>query len=331
MKFSIKIILLTFINTMFLNNLITSNVLIYLFPRNAYIVSLMFGIFTTLFYLLLPNTSYQSEVLNNIFQKLLLIFYLSISTLLLLLVLFKILSLNFFLLTPTFLIITLFMFFIMLTGKVNIKIIVNIMIIIYLILMFSSQIHIINTNNRDFRLLLPLSFDLKKSYLSLFLICYSLDNLLFLIIPKITNQNISKYNYVIGTLLGTIISTWFIMDNYLFVDYHYFLDELFPSLLRFKFYTGPKYIEHLNVFLGIYIISYVFIKVLFNLELFRTLIKKKNTLNYRCLITLIITAILITAFYYIDFNYNLIIMTSIILSILMLLFYFSLWRTKKHV
>lgn len=330
MKISIKIILLTFINTMFLNNLITSNILIYLFPKNAYLISLLLGLLCSLFFLFLPSTSYQSEVLNNLFQKLLLIFYLSISTLLLLLILFKILSLNFFLLTPTFLIITLFMFFIMLTGKVNIKIIVNMMIIIYLILMFSSQIHIINTNNRDFRLLLPLSFNLKKSYLSLVCICYFLDNLLFLIIPKITNQNVSKYNYVIGTIIGTIISSWFIIDNYAFVNYHYFLDELFPSLLRFKFYTGPKYIEHLHVFLGIYIISYVFIKVLFNLEIFRTLIKKKNTLNYRFITSSIITTILILLFYYLDFSYKLMITTSIILSILILLFYFSLWRTKKH-
>ena len=69
MKLSVKVILITFINTMFLNCIITSNVLMHLFPRNAYIISFLLGIFVTLLYLIIPtkNTNFQTKVLNSKF------------------------------------------------------------------------------------------------------------------------------------------------------------------------------------------------------------------------------------------------------------------------
>lgn len=328
MKLNIKIILLTFINTMFLNNLITSNILIHYFPKNAYLISLFLGLTSSSFYLLLKKTNYQKEVLNSVFKRILLIIYIVISTIMILLLLFKLLSINYFYLTPVFLLIIIFMFFIVLSSKVNIKIIMNMMIISYVILMFFSQIHIINTNNRDFLLIKNISLNLNKSYLSLFLICFYLDNLLFLITPPITNKEVSKYSYFIGSIIGTIISTWFIIDNYLFVNYKYFIDELFPSFLRFKFYMGPKYIEHLDVFLCIYLVSYVFIKVLFNLELFRTLIRKKNTFNYRLIITTIISLSLILLINNINLSFKLLLYSSLLLTVILIIFYLSL-RSKK--
>lgn len=332
MKLSVKVILITFINTMFLNCIITSNVLMHLFPRNAYIISFLLGIFVTLLYLIIPtkNTNFQSKVLNSKFTRIILIFYIIISTVLITLSSIKILSDYFFFLTPTFLIIAVLLFFVALVGSVNIHSIMNIMLILFVILLITSQIHFLNTNTRDFRLLLPISFYFKKPYLALVLLFPFLDNLLFFTIPSVTSNPPSKWNFVIGSLIGSMLSTWFIMDNYLFLDYRFFDNMLFPSLFRYRLYTGPKYFEHLDIFLCIYICSYIFIKLTLNLEILRQLFKKQNTFIYRLGTCLFLGAIITFLFYNYVLNHSFIIITSLISTILILIFYFTIWRYAKN-
>lgn len=331
MKLSIKVILLTFINTMFLNCIITSNILIYLFPRNAYIMSLLLGLFTSLLYIVLPlkRPNCQNKVLNNNFTRIILIIYLILSTVLLTLTSTKILSDYFFFLTPTFLIITILLFFVA-CSIVNVRTIMNIMLLLFVILLITSHAHFLNTNYRDFRLLTPLSFHFDKPYLALPLLFTYLDNILFFTIPSVTSTPPSKWNYVIGTLIGSLLSTWFIMDNYLFLDYHFFDNMLFPSLFRYRLYTGPKYIEHLDIFLCIYICAYIFIKLLFNLEILRQVFKRKNTLFFRLTTTTFLGVIITFLFYNYVLNQTFIIVTSLILTTTILIFYFTLWRYKKH-
>lgn len=317
---------MTFFNILFLNLLLTSNLAIHFFPKNAYLIPLLLGLIAIFLYLLLPKLkqNFQNSFMKSNLRVILL-FYLYFSTLLLLYVSFQIFSHFFYFITPTYLLIIVMMFFLFIT-KISFKPLFSLLIIHYVVIFLLMLIILANFSHKDFYLL-DFSFSFSKPYLILGLISLSLDNILLIFVP--TKKTINKFNFIIGIFLGSLFSCWFILDNYTFVNFKFFYDLDFPSLYRYKIYIGPKYIEHLDNFLNLFLSFYIFLKALFNMELFRIYSLKKNNYIFRFILFTSFALILIILYYMIPFKISYCFIPVVILSLVLVFLMFSLWRFKN--
>ncbi|MGM9899296.1 MAG: hypothetical protein ACI32E_01795 [Bacilli bacterium] len=328
MRLNLKVIFLTFCHLVILNSIIGSNLAIYLSTQYAYFVPLLLGGVTIILFLLLPtpHSSYISKILKGHFLRFVLAIYLFLSTLVILYVVFKILAMKVYLMTPTYLLIIVSLFFIFLLGKMSLKNILSVKIIVYILVLFSTTIMFADTNEFNFRLLLPIDFHLDNHVKLLSLGFIYLDSLLYLFIPLNDKQVLSKWNFIIGTLLGSILSSWFIIYSYASLDYKFFIDLPFPSMYRYRIYAGPKYLEHLDIFFDFFVCAFFILKVTFNLELFRVYLKIKNSFFYRLILTIIIGLIVAFAFYHTDNNLIYTFYPCALLSAISFIIYAGLWR-----
>lgn len=331
MKLNLKVVFLSCCNLLFLNCMVTSNIAMKLYPESAYFVPLILGIITCLIYLLVPKLieNYQSAILKGYLTRILLLIYLLVSTIIIIYITFRILSYHFYFITPCYLLITITLFFVMLFGFITMKNLESITLICYITLFALTIFVIANVYNKDFRLLLPITFKFDKPYLLLGLLGLMLDNILLIFIPTETKPT-SKYSLILGTIIAVIFSSWYVLDSYTFVNFQYYEGLDFPALYRYKLYYGPKYIEHLDNFLCLSICSYMFLKTLFNLELFRIYLKAKNNIFYRFFISLSIGVICIFMMYNINFKFLYFYPIILFLSVLIILIIVSLWRYKHH-
>ncbi len=332
MKLNLKIIFLTFCHLVILNSIIGSNLAMYLSPQYAYLVPLMLGGITILLFIILPKfqSSYISNILKHNFLRLIIALYSILSTILILYVVFKIIAIKIYFMTPTYLLIILSLFFIFLLCKLNLKQLVSLKILVYVLVLLSTLIMFADTNEFDFRLLLPLRIKLDKPYRLLVSSFLYLDSILYLLIPLQNKIVISKFNFVIGTALGSILSAWFIIYSYASLNYKFFIDLPFPAMYRYRIYAGPKYLEHLDVFFDFFVCAFFILKSAFNLELFRVYLKAKNTYFFRLIIAIFIAIITIWAFYHTDNSLDYIFYPCAILSALSIIIYLGLWRYRKH-
>jgi len=331
MKLNFKVIFLSFFNIVFLNIIIISNIAISFFPHTAYFIPFFLFIISAIIYMLIPDVknNFVSKVLKGKFTRINISIYLYTSSVFLLYVTYRIISFYFYFITPTYLLIIVSLFFIMIIGFVTIKNILSLTIIHYFLIFILTFFVIFNNDLKDFRLILPLSFKFEKGYRILGLVGMYLDNVMLLFVP-IKESPVSKWNFIIGAALGALFTSWFILDSYTFLSYKFFENLDFPALYRYKLYTGPHYIEHLDNFLNLFICSYMLSKVLFNFELFRIYIKKKNSIYYRFVIFLITSFILIALYYFIPFKSTILYVISIILTVLITIVILSLRRYKRE-
>lgn len=332
MKLNLKIIFLTFCHLVILNSIIGSNLAIYLSPEYAYIVPLLIGLIFVILFMIIPRfeTSYISNILKGKFLRFIIVIYSFLSTILILYITFKILAIKTYFMTPTFLLIIISLFFIFLLGRLSLKYIISVKILVYVLVLISTLIMFSDTNEFDFRLLLPFKFYLDKPYRLLAIFWIFFDSLLYFFIPLQDKKVLSKWNFVIGTIIASILSSWFIVYSYASLDYKFFIDLPYPALYRYRIYTGPKYLEHLDVFFNFFVCAFFILKSTFNLELCRIYLKVKNRYFYRLFIATLLGVITILAFYNTDNNLIYIYYPSLVLSGLSTIIYFGLWRYKEH-
>lgn len=331
MKLNLKIIIISTINIIILNNVIGSNYFITIFNNTSFIFPLIIGTISILMVLLIPPLS------KNIYTKILKskIFRFIISTYIFVLLLsifltsFYIISERFFFLTPTYLIVAFSMFFIFISLKANCKTIINILLVVSIFIILISSFHLFNSYPTDYKLL-SFNFDnLSTSYKALITIPYVLDIIILLIIPINLNK-VSKKDLIISIIIGSTISSLLIMENFTYITYTFYQGINFPSLYRFRLYSGPKYIEHFDNFLSLIISLFIISKAIFYLELFRIFLHIKKTITYRLFISIFLGLITCLLFYNITFSNNIVTIFSIILTILLFIIYLSLWRYRTN-
>lgn len=330
MRIHPKYILIMSLNLIFLNSFICSNYIMNVNIKNSIIIFIFIYIIGFILLMILPkNFTYtMKKVILNKYFRTTLVIYILLSTLLICYVLFNIISIRFFFITPTFLLIIFFCYFLMIGFIVNLRTIINTTFVISIILIILGIIPFINFNTRDFNLLLRLDYNLDYIYVSFFIICFIFDNLLFLLIPS--KDNINKKDIMISTLISFIVSLWFIVDNYTYLDYSFFTSMNYPGLYRYKLYFGPKYIEHFDNFLNIFLICYIYLKCLINGKILKVLCKVKNNFNFSVIYSLIISIITIILFYSHLFKISNIYIPLIILTFLILNFYYFLIRGNQN-
>lgn len=332
MKLHLKYILIMTLNLVFLSNFILSNYIMKIYSNNSVFVFILVSLFSLILLLFLPNSFKHiiKSFLSCKLIKIIISIYIIISTLLISYVLFNILSIRFFFVTPTFLLIIIFSYFLILGLIPKLSTIINTTFIISIILLVLALIPFINFNSRDFRLLLRLDFFNINNFSFIFLLCFIFDNFLFLFIPEKQNNKINKYDIIISTVIGVIISLWFIIDNYTFLDYSFFKDMNFPSLYRYKLYYGPKYIEHFDNFLNIFLCCYLYLKCLINGKLLRVTLKIKNNFIFSLMYSIILCVINIFIYYTYLFKIDYIYIPCIILFISISCIYIFLFRRSNY-
>ena len=331
MRINLKIIIISTINIIMLNNIIGSNYLMDTFNNNSFLFPLIIGVLSILLILLVPKLSKKtySSILKSTFIRFIISLFLFLFIITLLLFSFYIISERFFYLTPTYLIIAFTMFFIFLSLKSFYKTISNILLFSSIIIILISSFHLFNFYPYDFNLIkLDTSF-ISTSYKSLFMIVYTIEIIIFLFIPS-SFSKVAKKDLIISIIVGSIISSLLILENYLFVSSTFYEGINFPSLYRFKLYSGPKYIEHFDNFLSLIISIFIISKTIFYLELLRIFLHIKKKISYRLISTLFMSVILTFLFYHITYSSYVLSIFSIILSSLILLIYLSLWRFKAN-
>lgn len=332
MKLNLKVIFLSFCNLVILNSMIGSNLAIRLSPAYAYFIPLIIGGISVILLIFIPkiNNDSISKILKGKIFRFIIVIYLFLSTIFILYTAFKLLAFKLYFITPIYLLIIVSLFFIFLLGKLNLKTIISVNTLIYILIIGSTFLMFADTNKNDFRLLLPFKFYLNSPLRLLALIGIFLDSILYLFVPLTNNQTISKWNFVIGNILGSLLSSWFIIYSYTSLNYQFFIDLPFPALYRYRIYAGPRYLEHLDVFFDFFVCSYFILKATFNLELFRIYFKAKNNFFFRLGTIVLIGIAVLFAFYHTSNEHIYMFYPMIVLSSLMIIIYFGLWRYRNH-
>lgn len=331
MKLHPKYILIMSLNIIFLFSFIFSNYLIKIYSNKVIFVFIIVFVLSLLVLLLLPKSfpHILKNIYNSTFIRYILIAYIIISSLLLGYVLFNIISIRFFFVTPTFLIMIMFSYFIVIGQIFNLKSIINTTFFISVILLFLILIPFISSSGRDFNLLHRLDYKFSSNLSFLLIGLVPLDNLLFLLIPK-RKDIINKYDLLISCLIGLTISGFFIIDNFTFIDYSFFKDMNFGSLYRYKLYYGPKYIEHFDNFLNIILCCYLYLKCLINGKLLKSLLLIKNNIISSIGFSVVFLLCNIYLYYSFIFKIDYVLIPLILLSILLLIIYIFLIRRTLH-
>lgn len=330
MKLHPKYILIMSLNIIFLFSFIFSNYLIKIYSNKVIFIFIIIFIISLLLFILLPKSfpHILKNIYNSKFIRYILIGYVIGSSLLIGYVLFNIISIRFFFVTPTFLIMIMFSYFIIIGLIFSLKSIINTTFFISIILLFLVLIPFISTSNRDINLLHRLDFKYSYNLSFIFVTLIPLDNLLFLLIPNKKNI-INKYDLLISCVIGLTISGWFIIDNFTFIDYSFFKDMNFGSLYRYKLYYGPKYIEHFDNFLNIILCCYLYLKCLINGKLLKSLLFIKNNVISSIGFSIVFLIFNIYIYYSFIFKIDYVLIPLIPLSILLLIIYiFIIWRNK---
>lgn len=322
-KILFKPLIISTMLTLLLTSIFSSNLAMNLYPRNAFFIPLIIGTVVILLAFFLPSSpsSYFSRVMKRPFFRIVLAIYLLISTIFFLTICLMILKSNFYFTTPSYILIVLAGACVVFLTLSPLASFLNVALTVLVVVAFINGLQIVNVNTRDVSLLLPLNFKIPKVYQLLMFLCYFFDILIFYFLNFPKNSAMNKKTFILSTIITTIISTWFILDNYTYFSYQFFQGLDFPSLYRFKIYIGPKYLEHFDILLAINVTTFMIIKGGLNTSLLRSTLGIKPKFGRTLIITTIICALTWLGLTYLPPRTTSLIIPSWIMSGLILIIY----------
>lgn len=330
MKLNIKFILLFSINLILMNNLILSNYIMNLYPESGYLIHIILGIISVILVLFLPNNlvNIKEKILNNKYCK----FFISITLLFIIIITISIsiyhISERFFYLTPTFLIVLFIMYFIFLILKADINNLLNITLLSFIFIIIISSFHLFSKTRLDANFIKPFSFIFKNPLIIFSFIGFYLEGLIYIIPLNTKNLAIRKLDIIISIIIGSIISSFLLLQNTLYLTPSFFNDLNYPALYRFRLYFGPKYIEHFDNFLLLIISLFIIPKISLYLDLLRVTLNIKKSVYYRLGVFIFFSFISIFIFYNFGYNIKYLFIPNIIFTILTFIFYLFIIKEK---
>lgn len=303
-----------------LNHLCISN-----FPRISFVIPIVLGIFTIIFFTLLPK---KNSLLNNNFVKTCLTIYLYLSTTLFIIINSYIITDYFFTNMPFLQTSIILILIILLFSNFKINYVYDVTSFVFLILIIINSIIIFNTSFFKIDLLYNLSFNEKiNSYSLLYIISF-----LYLFFDPIINYFIHeeitlKKNLIISTIISSIFSFITIFINYLYFAHQYLEFSLFPGFNALLTFIGPEFLDHFSILILIDALCFVILKGSYNISIIRNLFKDNVYSN-------ILSFVILFSICYIIFNYTigfseLNLIVGIVLTVLIFLIYFFIILRKE--
>lgn len=223
-------------------------------------------------------------------------------------------------------------------GNHNFNNIINVALIFFVLILIFYFISFTHLDGRNFKLLLPLTIDIKKLYRSRLILIFPLENILFSLNSDNLKKGFNRKIFTIGNILSMFYLLIIFIDSISLLGANYFKDVKFGSFIRWQVYQGNKFIENFDIFVLVIMVITITFRMAININnVFNILLcKKKNKFN---LIFYIIIFIILTI-YCLFINYLNIIMKyvlfcsffiSIIIYIYFIILSFKIKRGNKNV
>lgn len=301
-----------------------SSILMHYEKENALILVLIIIIFSSLLvaFLKIPTINLFKRISNHSFSNIIICLYLLLSIIYSLFNFLIILRNWFYLKTPLIILISLFVFVILIIHK-KINFVFYLGFFLGIIFFIPSLLTVFCANNRNLSFLLLVNFNFKNFKIIFTCLFLLLDIIVFLPVNSFLNKKISQKDLVIVIILAGISVLLMMADNYLFLLPDTF--EIFnqPALLKYRIYQLDPIGESLDFVILIDLIYLLIIKnsiFFYYLRIFQKA-KFKSLITFLILLSIIICPYLLMMMN----NYNLIyLIFGGILSLLVFIYYIIL-------
>lgn len=279
-------------------SLFGSNIIMKLFPNSGYLVLLLMLPFTILIaFLLSKKRILIKDIIRSPFLRILLLIYLIASGFFTFYSFLSVINDFYYPLTSRiviFLILLLVCHFLATYGINNI-VKVGFVVVILTILIYSLTIF--SDTKYDFTLLKYNNFAIGEPLFLFSFLFIFLDGFLLIIFLPSKQPNFKKcFLYV---LFVTLITSFFILENYLFYPSSYFIQHNYPYLLKYFTYKNKTFLEHLDISYLVCITIFTIFHYSIQIEIFRILLKKTR----KSKMPLLISAIIFLIFVFTDHLY----------------------------
>lgn len=166
-------------------------------------------------------------------------------------------------------------------GYRNFNNIINVSLIFFTLIVVFYVISLTHLDGRNFNLLLPFTFDIKKIFLGKIILLFPLENILFSLNTDSLRNGFQTKTYVIGNLSSMFYLLLIFIDSLSLLGANYFESVKYGSFIRWEVYQGNKFIENYDIFVLIIMVTTIVFRMGLNVNNFQTIlgIKKTNKFN----------------------------------------------------
>lgn len=330
---NLKILFINSILLIFTNALTTSNLLIKENPHIAIFIPSIILIIILLLSIFLPsfNKSILKIINNNLFIKIILVIYLTLSTILLLSTGINLISRFFYIKTPIFLIILTTVFAISFLSKMPLNRMLNLFFLILILVALYNFLKFITLSKGTSLIIDDIGFNDNPIYSICSTIYVYLDSFILYLFTIKGKPMMNKKTFIFSSLLIAFFTTYSILESFLYLPPTILSTTFYPVLFKYKALAGGKYFDNLTTILFTDTLILMIFKGAINLFSLRVLLNLKHKQSVFVSQTIILTLILTFIYYLKILEDKYIYIIGIICSFLLLIFYFYLIYIKKKV
>lgn len=329
----LKILFINSILIIFTNAITMSNLLIKQIPSMTIFIPAITLIILLLLSFFLPKfkKSILKYVNKNIFIKIVLIIYLTLSTLFILTSCFNLISRFFYIKTPIFLIILTTVLGMVFLSKMPLNRMLNLFFFILILVVLYNFLKFITISKGTSLIIDDINFNYNPILIILSTIFPYLDTLILYLFISDSKPLMNKKTFIYSSIIITFFTTYSILENFLYLPPTILSKMFYPVLFKYKALAGGKYFDNLTNILFTDTIILILFKGAINLYTLRILLNLKHKSNVFVSFTIVFT-LLLTGIYYLKLlEVNLVLILGYILSGLLFIFYFYLIYLKRKV
>lgn len=241
---------------------------------NVFILDVLVSIAIIFLFKGFPKKTYPLKmVFKNNFIRAIMIIYLVITSIIIIIISSSILQIYFYLETPLYIFIVLTIIVSTIVGFQSFKIIINSAFLPLLTISLFYIIPLFFLGSRDFLLLFPIDINYNKLYLSLIVLLFPIDNILFSLYAPQMKKGFTRKTLVTATIFLAIYFLYIIVDSITLMGAAFFKDVTYGGFYRWLFYKGNRFLENTNILLLIVLTITVIFRLGFYISTTRLLIK----------------------------------------------------------
>lgn len=311
-------------------SLFASNLAMNIFSSYSYVIFFALLPVIFLFIIFFPKRRNLLKVLSkHRLLQIILYLYLILSSFFQLFSYINVISDYYYPLTPKYVLFFLLLLSSLFIGHYGLSNISKMGFVLFICTLLLYSITLFSETKHDFLLLQTnMKTSIQPFYVLSFIFVFLDVFLLFLLLPF---ENVKKTNLFLVILVGMVISSLFIFENYLFFPSDFFDNVKYPYIFKYLSYRKTQFFEHFDLLYLICVSIYMLLHLGMQQEMARLILlkKRKNILAFLFPVMLILLYFILKSF---NFTTNITILLISACSVLIVsffIFYYVIERRKK--
>ncbi len=308
-------------------SLFASNIIMTLYPNCGYLILLILLPLNLLLGFIIAKRNFMiKDVLQSKFLRILLIIYIFIFSFLSFFSFLGVIQDYYYPLTNKLIIFLIIAIACHFFSEYGVNNLIKMGFVIGIITLFLYILTLTSETKHDFYLLNHTNTKIEKPFYLFSFIFVFLDG--YITSTFSPNIKMSKSLSSLYILLSSAITILFILENYLFFPFSYFLETKYPYLLRYYAYKNTNFLEHLDILYLFCTTIFIIFHYAIHLEIFRITIKAKRKSKKPLILTI---SILLTYYFTktLFINTNIIVNSMFFMSAILIIFFTILLIKKK--